>query len=1209
MRRWFQAVLVMALLFAIAVVTMPWWLGAAARPWLARHGFTLLNVQADGWRGMRFDEIQFVRGNTNVVARNVRIPAPILWLRPASRHASADTWSVVVRPSDAKPAEPRAVNGMPALHDRLKKIAAPLQRWLARATVGPGEVRWPRGVLTLAEANWTGGILTGRQVSYWGQTFDLTIDASPADLLVVAARQPAREAAARLEWRGHAVTGTGTWWGQPAQIDGSFPAEGWLPRTANISAENWILPAGRVGLGAHYSQLTGAGSLSWQGQDFLASLVARAEPRAGVEAPAFEVRLGARGDAQAITIAELKIDAPFAQANLSGPVTFTRRGELQGNPAHFSIEVDLAKQPWVEATGRLSGSLTTASTARQDFAFTLNDARLSGIAIQQAAARGHWQWPRLAISSLEVQLDSSSSARLAGTIDWERRELSDVSVDATVSSASLSRWLPARLAWETGTVKATLNGPLSTFRHAGEVRLVQAKAGPLKPFDLVGSWQGSGRALENFSAELIAQESRLQIKGHADVDGLSLTELIFAPAGIEQLALAGPARVLWSPTIRVPAARLQGPTASLDVAFAAGPAGSFRAIGAHLDKEWVHDWLDLRGPTWRVRHLEATGRVVDQAWHYSADLEGEVHLPKREISQVKLSASGDHEGLKLSNLTIAESGRTVTQATGQIALSWLSDGTTRLRVDRKAPLALRATIESDSPLWAALGEPMGINATKASAEALLQGTLDEPHGELRLNVAKLEVAEGSRWREDIPDVSDLELVAGADRAEMRVDSFQARIEGQELRGHARLPMADGQWRQLVSEPAKFNWHAAEALVEIPGADLAAFARRFPGFVGARGQLRAHVELARGGNLSGSLHLAGVATRPLPALGVVQEITASIGFAGRSARIESFTGMLGGEPVQLQGSVELPAGAAPQLDLQLTGRNLPLVRRAGLLVRSDVALHAKTEGERTRISGRLNLRDGLVLSDFSDLLPTGIRGARRLPPYFSVAADPFRRWGLAVELRGPSALRVRTPFFTGTASAHFDLSGNLGEPRAVGEITIEEGRMFFPFATFNVQNGAIRLRAADPFRPELALNAVSRRRNYELRLEASGSPEAPVLAFSSNPALEASQVLLMVMAGQMPADQASGTPGQGGLRLTQLGAYLGQGIYRGLGGSDENRLEIVSGERVSRQGRETYEVEYKLGERWSLVGEYDEFDSYNGGIKWRVYSKEGSGEKN
>jgi translocation and assembly module TamB len=34
------------------------------------------------------------------------------------------------------------------------------------------------------------------------------------------------------------------------------------------------------------------------------------------------------------------------------------------------------------------------------------------------------------------------------------------------------------------------------------------------------------------------------------------------------------------------------------------------------------------------------------------------------------------------------------------------------------------------------------------------------------------------------------------------------------------------------------------------------------------------------------------------------------------------------------------------------------------------------------------------------------------------------------------------------------------------------------------------------------------------------------------------------------------------------------------------------------------VDYKLGTRWWLVGEYDVFDDYNAGVKWRVISKGG-----
>ena len=34
-------------------------------------------------------------------------------------------------------------------------------------------------------------------------------------------------------------------------------------------------------------------------------------------------------------------------------------------------------------------------------------------------------------------------------------------------------------------------------------------------------------------------------------------------------------------------------------------------------------------------------------------------------------------------------------------------------------------------------------------------------------------------------------------------------------------------------------------------------------------------------------------------------------------------------------------------------------------------------------------------------------------------------------------------------------------------------------------------------------------------------------------------------------------------------------------------------------RETYEIEYRMDDRFTLVGEYDEFDAYNAGVKWRM----------
>jgi hypothetical protein len=68
----------------------------------------------------------------------------------------------------------------------------------------------------------------------------------------------------------------------------------------------------------------------------------------------------------------------------------------------------------------------------------------------------------------------------------------------------------------------------------------------------------------------------------------------------------------------------------------------------------------------------------------------------------------------------------------------------------------------------------------------------------------------------------------------------------------------------------------------------------------------------------------------------------------------------------------------------------------------------------------------------------------------------------------------------------------------------------------------------------------------------------------------------------------------------LGKSLVSKLTGGEGGAE--RLTIRSGERVAENGKQTYYLEYKLSDDWSLVGEYDRFSAFNAGVKWRFYSK-------
>ena len=357
-------------------------------------------------------------------------------------------------------------------------------------------------------------------------------------------------------------------------------------------------------------------------------------------------------------------------------------------------------------------------------------------------------------------------------------------------------------------------------------------------------------------------------------------------------------------------------------------------------------------------------------------------------------------------------------------------------------------------------------------------------------------------------------------------------------------------------------------------------------------------------MTGYIRVQDGLSRPLGPLGVLHEISADVRFNGRAATLEAVTARMGGQLVKLEGTLELPPDQRPQLHFTLKGENLPFVRKSGLLIRGDLDLKLATVGAAPpAISGVVRLRDSLFLADIRSFLPTGQKGVAARPPYFALETPPLNAWGLDVEVTGDKFIRFRTPVFHGTVTAHFRLDGTLGEPRLAGQAVVDEGRIRLPFSTFEVTQGEVQF-SAGQIEPQIFLSAKTRRYSYDVRMEISGSASDPKLSFTSSPVLEAEHLLLMVMAGEAPQNEVSSTDRQ---RAARFGAFFGQSLLGGLGGDSANadRLTVSSGTDVSEQGRETYNIEYKLNDRWSLAGEYDEFDEYYGGLKWRFYPK---GEK-
>jgi translocation and assembly module TamB len=76
------------------------------------------------------------------------------------------------------------------------------------------------------------------------------------------------------------------------------------------------------------------------------------------------------------------------------------------------------------------------------------------------------------------------------------------------------------------------------------------------------------------------------------------------------------------------------------------------------------------------------------------------------------------------------------------------------------------------------------------------------------------------------------------------------------------------------------------------------------------------------------------------------------------------------------------------------------------------------------------------------------------------------------------------------------------------------------------------------------------------------------------------------------------------RAQGLALFFGKNLLSnfGFGGGGADRLTVRSGQEISESGRPTYDIEYKLTGRWSVIGEYDRFDQYNLNVKYKLYSK-------
>lgn len=1225
-RKWLRAGWIGLALAAVAAGTLPWWLPAVVVRAAAAYGVTIGSWQAHGWSGAEYRDIRFISDGVEVRIDAARVP--VLVVRPRSAGAASATATIAVgtvdlrvRPDPGREGAAQPVDVGRTLQ-RIESLWMRLNTWLPSTRIDRVAIVANGESIAVESLIWDGASLQATaRFPERGIEGVASVVRSSAGTFVVHARVPGQEALAELTIGGRAdggatVGGHVSWRGNAAEVAAEFGPTGFVPATATITAEAAAVPAADLGLSG-YGPVTGRVHAQWSRDAYTLTVAAKAEPLADAAWPALAIDVRASGDWERVRVESVDVKLPSWGAVLSQPIEYTFARGLSAEPAEFSVEGDLAALPVLAARGRVAGSARVRATdaGEPEVVFSLQGEGLGWRELEPVAIAltGAWQRPALTIDSATIDFGGDRTEG-ALVLDLDKHVLRAGRLRGSLPEAALRAAVPGLAPCERVEFEVTADGPWSAVRHRGSLNFRGFEWTASRRIGGHVTWSGEGVQAAIDGALALAGGGTLpfEANGLLGPDGSwsgSVDQVRWLDSEGEWWHLVEPIAARWEPATRlieVAPWRLQGDGFEIrgdarlrwpdlgDVSLEVGGLDG-RRFGGVLPEA-------IRGS--RIETLRARAR-----WDNGpARLEGAVratYTPVKGVTyavEAEFGTQGDH--LAFGPVRVADASGVVLSGTGRLPLEVVGGAEGfRAVLRRDGALALDLESEPNPVFWKSIADLTGWVVVDPRLKCRLEGTLAAPRGEASLSAATLRLpalkrANGGK----LPELTGLLARLAADDQGLSIIEGMVAIDDRwvTLTGHAPWEVWS-RWR----ETGMAEWRRASFDLASNPLPIEIASRVFPTELAPVGEVSIKVAHVPGTGLSGRAWLHGAALRPIGPLGSIRDVNSELEFSGYVLKLNGLEGHLGGQPMRITGEADLTVPDHAAFGLRLTSSRVPLVRRAGLIIRTELDLELrKLPKLPVRVTGSVDFGPSLYRADLLELVPSGVDSPSTRPPYFSIEERPFADWQLDVAVRGEAFLRLITPFYKDLLSADLRLLGTLGEPRVEGWMWGTGGVVIFPFGSLPVEQVLVTLTRENPYEPRLVVSGEGRIMGYDIRMEASGPATEPRLLFTSDPPLTSHQVFLMLTTGAVP-DEAN-TIGASD-RASRLAMFLGRNLAAGLGlggtgtGGDA-RLSIRSGEDFSREGRETVLVQYDLDGRWSVVGEYDRFDAYNGGIKFRLINR-------
>lgn len=1233
-RRWRRRLAYLAAALLLFVVAHPIWLPWLAASWLAPQGVHWQEVERGGWTRLRLRGVEATIGSVHATVRELEVPAPlpVLFRRFVSAGAAAPRivatgWRVDYR-ADGTVTNTAAAGpqSLPEMLDLAESVVHESRRWLAALELRDGEARFGAFTAKVPAATWTndtlrltGGLATqARQIAA-----ELHLPPSAPARLRLSSPSDDLDLDLRLRLAGQALAATGElrWLSNRVALDAGWEGAGFWPRRARVVGHGLRLPAQALGTDAitnsvanlEFNWADGAGDLraSATAQPILASLR---------ELGPFAADIEAHTDGTSATLQRLQVRARGQQATLGAPVRIAFDGQWLTPDTRLDLKLDLASLSIAELAGELVGQVDIHADTDRKLALAF---KLSGQALgwqdfgaPTAALTGSLVWPELRIGQLDLALKGGGQFHAAGSVDLARRFVAGAKWEfAGVLPAALQ---PAGLDFGKVQSQGEVTGPFAALRHQGRLGLDALRLPGCPPLAANLDWRGEATHFEAITARLRAGRSALRLAGAA---AISQSPNLAVDARIEQfdaacaqtnlVQLTQPVSVRWAKpntgdtnafALELGAVQLSGAAGELALSGALRwpGTGAVQVTATRLDPTRFQDFVATPIPPGTVPRFQAQASWANGPAEFALDTAVAVQLPDQPPWELTLAAQSDASGVQVSRVRWTEAGATLIDTRTHLPVRLWPGHAHWLAFDRDAPLNLAVQLEPGNAVWRHLPARLGLTLEGGQVELRFAGTYHRPEATLNFRAARLRVP-AALVGTNLPPIENVELTADLKPDELVLSHFAAAMLGQRVEAQARLPLDLSASTDWTNPAAVLDWPRASGEVRVQQLQLATLARLAPQPLLTTGEVSAVVRLQPGRQLRGRVAITNATTVPLPELGALRELQATIAISNRTAIVEGGQVRYAGQPLFLRGQVEWSTHALPVGEVTITGTNLSLWRAPNLFLRGGLDLTlTRTNGAPPLLAGTLQLTNSLYLPELSGLILDVTRPEQR-PPFFSVREPGLAVWRLDVSVQGDRFLRVVSPFFKGELSTALRLQGSLHDPVAVGDVSVAAGRLLFPFGALNVDNGRVSLTREDPYRPRLALSASGENFGYTVRAEVSGPADAPTMTFDSIPALSSKEILLMLAAGEMPRQEVRFGATS---KVSRIGTYFGSQLVSDLLGqeSSADRLQVRSGEEVTDTGGLSYSVEYKLTDRLSAIGFYDRFRTLNMGLKVLIYSR-------